>query len=525
MSNKKNPKHCKLSKKTHSKEQKSAETTSDPHCRLFVGGFQASINRNDLFNHFSKFGEILNAQIMYDKKTGKSRSFGFIECKDRSVAERILGLKHKIRGRDIDVNHAFQKGNKDTSTNWKKLLFKKKLFVTNLPDFVSSKDLEFYFSGFGSLRKAYIITDPLKNKPKGFGYVEFFDLETLNKVLDVKNHQIKGHRIMCFRYKHKDQQRTANKKGGFIPNKGNNRRDGDFEDQGQRQRLMSGDQDRHSMQGSAGWNTHINSQGPGSEEEEVEFNYNSTYGTRNLAAKQEPVGSWQREQSQTNGHFPNGYNAAEGIQAQRGYFHQGYAQSGVYPNHRPSDHSRRDWFNTTEGPSSGFHQGFDDYNSYQNPQAPTFSKDTGYGCSYSQGINSQGFPPAHNYQGSPYQRQWSYQERPTNHKSSYHQNSSYSPQPYLKYRDGEGGFNKQGFGLEPIPTNKDLENDYPDNFGSESGIHYELSQRNIPGRRDQKNQEAAFNFDRQGKGSGKMSLEDSCLKYLELDQEVRQGCL
>lgn len=193
------------SNKNHARNNDAFEQRNNK-CRLFVGGFQASLSNFDIFQYFSQFGEILNAQIMFDKKTKKSRSFGFIECGSNMVAEKILSIKHAINGRDIDVNQAFKKNNKDTTTNWKKLLFRKKLFVTNLPEFVQSIDLEEHFSKFGPLRKAYIITDPLTKRPKGFGYAEFFDLETLNKVLMYKNHSIAGHKIMCFRYKHKDQQ-------------------------------------------------------------------------------------------------------------------------------------------------------------------------------------------------------------------------------------------------------------------------------------------------------------------------------
>lgn len=527
MSKKQN--HYNLSKKSCTSDKKTSGGMSDPHCRLFVGGFQASINNKDLFKHFSKFGEILNAQIMYDKKTGKSRSFGFVECGDREVAERILGLKHKIRGRDIDVNHAFQKGNKDTSTNWKKLLFRKKLFVTNLPDFVSSKDLERYFSRFGSLRKAYIITDPLNNRPKGFGYVEFFDLETLNKVLGTKNHQIKGHRIMCFRYKHKDQQQAGTRKGSYAPNKGYERKGSHFEDGEQRNRFLSEEQDRASMKESMGWNTQITSQGPGSEE--ADFGYDNAGEMRNSKLQLDPVDHWHYNprESQSEGFYANGRQGILDNQAQSMYIDQGCPQRRTHPNPQHFDYAQRNWSNNAGNSFGEYHQ--DDsafYNqSYQHSQPPYNPNDIGQDYSYGQDNASQGYAHAQNYQSSPYQRQWSYHERPNKADLSCHQ-TSYSPQHQRnKYRDN--GYSNRGFGLEPFPMRASLKNQDASNFGPVPGIYFDLPQESNQGHfqlnREKEGKERALQCNRLDKVQGDMSLEDSCLKYLELDQEVQPESL
>lgn len=187
------------------------ETTT----RLFVGGFQARLTNSDLYNYFSQFGRIVKASILYDKKTLKSRSFGFIECFDEATAKEILSKSHSINNREIDVNLAFQKENlKKTRKNWKNLLLKKKLFVTNLPNYATSDLLKTYFQKFGGVRKAYIIRNPIDLKPKGFGYVEFFELETLEKVLKEKRHEIlPGIKILCFRYKAKNFQEIEEKDG------------------------------------------------------------------------------------------------------------------------------------------------------------------------------------------------------------------------------------------------------------------------------------------------------------------------
>lgn len=42
--------------------------------KLFVGGLAAEATREDLVNHFSQFGQILNAYIIYDPLTKLSKS-------------------------------------------------------------------------------------------------------------------------------------------------------------------------------------------------------------------------------------------------------------------------------------------------------------------------------------------------------------------------------------------------------------------------------------------------------------------
>ena len=196
--------------------------SSDIHSnRVFVGGFQASIVENDLYYYFSKFGVINNVEIIYDNKTGISKCFGFVECANPQIAQDILSKKHQLNGRAMDVNCAFKK-NKTLTQNWRKILHKKKLFVTNLTYNTTSKDLEMYFRMYGKVRKAYIITDPKTQASKGFGYVEFFTPEGADEALRRKDHMLNGVHISCFRFKHKFEMENDMPGGGPHGGGGNN---------------------------------------------------------------------------------------------------------------------------------------------------------------------------------------------------------------------------------------------------------------------------------------------------------------
>ena len=45
---------------------------------IFIGGLNYRLNEGDLVTVFSQWGEIVDCRLSRDKKTGKSRGFGYI---------------------------------------------------------------------------------------------------------------------------------------------------------------------------------------------------------------------------------------------------------------------------------------------------------------------------------------------------------------------------------------------------------------------------------------------------------------
>ena len=56
-----------------------------------------------------------------------------------------------------------------------------KLFVGNLPYEVTSEELGQYFSQFGEIEEAVVITDRFSGKSKGYGFVRYFDSSNAKK--------------------------------------------------------------------------------------------------------------------------------------------------------------------------------------------------------------------------------------------------------------------------------------------------------------------------------------------------------
>ena len=51
--------------------------------KLYIGNLPYDISESELLNLFKEFGEIVNAHLIKDQYTGRSRGFAFIEMDSR----------------------------------------------------------------------------------------------------------------------------------------------------------------------------------------------------------------------------------------------------------------------------------------------------------------------------------------------------------------------------------------------------------------------------------------------------------
>lgn len=75
---------------------------------LYVGNFTFNTTESDLTSLFSEFGEVVKAQVITDRDTGRSRGFGFVEMGSSEAASKaVSSLDGKnIDGRSLTVNVA-----------------------------------------------------------------------------------------------------------------------------------------------------------------------------------------------------------------------------------------------------------------------------------------------------------------------------------------------------------------------------------------------------------------------------------
>ena len=76
--------------------------------KLFVGGIAWKATDQDLQELFSAHGEVVSANIVQDRETGRSRGFGFVEMADDAQAQAAIEAlnESEFMGRNIVVNVA-----------------------------------------------------------------------------------------------------------------------------------------------------------------------------------------------------------------------------------------------------------------------------------------------------------------------------------------------------------------------------------------------------------------------------------
>jgi cold-inducible RNA-binding protein len=76
--------------------------------RLFVGNLSYRTLENDLQDYFSQAGVVSSVNIMFDKFTGKSRGFAFVEMATPEEATKAGEMFHnkEFQGRQLTVNVA-----------------------------------------------------------------------------------------------------------------------------------------------------------------------------------------------------------------------------------------------------------------------------------------------------------------------------------------------------------------------------------------------------------------------------------
>lgn len=76
--------------------------------KLFVGGIPFSSTEEALKDLFSQAGNVVSATIIFDKMSGRSKGFGFVEMETEEEAQKAIEMFNgtEFEGRQISVNEA-----------------------------------------------------------------------------------------------------------------------------------------------------------------------------------------------------------------------------------------------------------------------------------------------------------------------------------------------------------------------------------------------------------------------------------
>ncbi|HEX6291592.1 MAG TPA: RNA-binding protein [Herpetosiphonaceae bacterium] len=82
--------------------------------RLFIGNLSWNTTDADLSNLVAPHAEVLDAKVISDRDTGRSRGFGFVTIESDNVQDVIRALDGQdLDGRAIRVNEAEDKPQRD----------------------------------------------------------------------------------------------------------------------------------------------------------------------------------------------------------------------------------------------------------------------------------------------------------------------------------------------------------------------------------------------------------------------------
>lgn len=157
--------------------------------KIFIGGLTSTTTDEGLQQYFEKWGTVVDAVVMKDPKTKKSRGFGFITYSESSMVDAAQKARpHTIDGRTVEAKRAVPRedvGRPEISGN------SQKIYVGRLGSEITEDDLREHFGNFGNVTGVNIVKDK-EGQSRGFGFVEFDDSDPVDKLVLQKDHEING---------------------------------------------------------------------------------------------------------------------------------------------------------------------------------------------------------------------------------------------------------------------------------------------------------------------------------------------
>jgi RNA recognition motif-containing protein len=78
---------------------------------IYAGSLHFKMNEAELRELFEEYGEVSSAKIIFDKYSGKSKGFGFVEMPNDAEAKKAIEELNgsEIQGRKIIVNQSIER--------------------------------------------------------------------------------------------------------------------------------------------------------------------------------------------------------------------------------------------------------------------------------------------------------------------------------------------------------------------------------------------------------------------------------
>ncbi|KAJ3823439.1 hnRNP A1-gamma isoform [Lentinula raphanica] len=81
--------------------------------RFFVGGLAPTTTSESMKEFFTTYGKVVDATVMLDRETGRSKGFGFVTFEDANNAEQLIGKNIVLDEKQIEVKMAQPRSQRD----------------------------------------------------------------------------------------------------------------------------------------------------------------------------------------------------------------------------------------------------------------------------------------------------------------------------------------------------------------------------------------------------------------------------
>lgn len=147
--------------------------------KIFVGGIPYDVTDQDLISHFSQFGNVASANVKFDRATGRSRGFAFVEFGSVEACQDALQKREQtIKNKTVEVKPAKSHENK-------------KVFIGGIPADLTEDELRTHFSSFGKVEEIEWPTDKLTKQHRNFAFIVFEEEASADIAATNQKHQIR----------------------------------------------------------------------------------------------------------------------------------------------------------------------------------------------------------------------------------------------------------------------------------------------------------------------------------------------
>ncbi|CAF0719445.1 unnamed protein product [Adineta steineri] len=182
---------------------------------LIVNYLPQSVKEQQFHQMFARIGRLRYCRLMYDRATGYSYGYGFVDYYQADDAAKAIDTLNqlKMEHKTIKVSYARPKCEETRGTN---------LYIRNLPEKCDENKLIELFSPFGEIIQARVIRDQSTESPRGIAFVIMGTRSQAQRAVEYLNGKIIDHQRPLLVKFADDDKRRRQLMARYLPQIDNN---------------------------------------------------------------------------------------------------------------------------------------------------------------------------------------------------------------------------------------------------------------------------------------------------------------